>query len=132
MVIARWGEGLKAALTAESPAWCASLSKAANIKAEKMEQETMRKKQASWRALLGNGTADDGKPGAPTRTAYRWVKGICGWSGSKIGPDVQNDVIFQEEPEETDTFEDDWTTSDNFLRTLKAQKDCGTIAPAAD
>ena len=45
---------------------------------------------------------------------------------------MQNESPFQEEPEEDGSFDDDWTTSDNFLRTLKAEKDSGSIAPAAD
>ena len=60
------------------------------------------------------------------------IKGICGWSNSTIGPDVQNEAAFKEEPDDPDTYEDDWSTSDNFLRITKAQEDSGTIAPAAD
>ena len=130
--VQKWSESLTAALTAESIPWCASLSKVAGKRAEKMEAETMRRKQAAWRTMLGNGSSMEGGTGVPTRTAYRWVKGICGWTSSAVGPDVQSEAAFKEEPDDPDAYEDDWSTSDNFLRILKASKNSGTIAPAAD
>ena len=111
--VQKWSESLTAALTAESIPWCASLSKVAGKRAEKMEAETMRRKQAAWRTMLGNGSSMEGGTGVPTRTAYRWVKGICGWTSSAVGPDVQSEAAFKEEPDDPDAYEDDWSTSDN-------------------
>ena len=89
----------------------------------------MRRKQASWRALLGNGASTCSGQAVPSRTAYRWVKGICGWASSVVAPDVQNEQAFKEEPEDPEAYEDDWTTSDNYLRIIRAQKESGAVAP---
>ena len=51
----------------------------------------------------------------PTGLAYRWTKGQCGWKGSPIGPDVQENLALMEEPEEEDTVNEDWSQAIEFF-----------------
>ena len=123
---------LQAAVTAQSIAWCASLSSVPGKKAEKLESALARKKQAGWKETRGAGFDAIGRRCAPTRVAYRWVKGISGWISSPKVKEVGLDELLPDAPEEEEDGVDDWSNSCEALRILTSSRDSGQVTPAAD
>ena len=72
--------------------------------ARRMEAQTRARGLAEWRQWLTSpaDTAQQG-PARPSRGAYRWVRGLAGWSRSPVGLSSQNDAV----PGEGAVFEED-------------------------
>ena len=75
----------------------------ADRKAVKFESASASERMKQWRAAIG-ATTQQGTTKAPSRLAYRWLKGFTGWSKSPLGHEQQNDQI-PEEPTTTDELE---------------------------
>ena len=77
MQMHNWVEHISRARTARSWQAVLSLSKLADKKADKYEQEARAQRLKNWRqALSGRGKTMGDK--APTKLAYRWLKGFTG------------------------------------------------------
>ena len=80
-----------------------NLAGLADKRAAKLESAARLEKMQSWRTAIG-ATADSQKTKAPSRLAYRWLKGLTGWSKSPLGPERLNENV-PDEPEEHDDLE---------------------------
>ena len=89
----RWCKGLEGAVNAKSNAWAKSLARAARKKAQIIEEAAAKKRTEGWREWLG--ATDTERKGlcAPSKGAYRWVKGLASWTPSKVGKQSLNDAI---------------------------------------
>ena len=67
---------------------------------------------ASWRLAIGATT----KTGTPTRLAYRWLKGLTGWSKSPIGDDKCNSNVPAEPEGDGDAENDHEIKQDSVFR----------------
>ena len=75
---------------------------------------------AGWRNAIG-ATTSEACGRAPTRLAYRWVKGLTGWTQSPTGPEQQNDDI-PTEPDQHDDLELPGDSSQHtFMGTTRVQ-----------
>ena len=81
-----WAQSMHAAVANVSSPWLLSLAKVADIKAKTLEDISSRARAKQWRAHLGAGTA-------PTKAAYRWVRGLVAWHHSPIGAAALNDAV---------------------------------------
>ena len=62
--------------------------------AAKLEAEVSAKAIASWKAWLGpQAPKHAAAPICPGRGAFRWLRGIAGWTKSAIGPDAANESL---------------------------------------
>jgi hypothetical protein len=87
----KWSDSLQAATNANSETWAKSLAKAARKVAEKKEELTRSSKDKSWREwLTANSTTREGLA-PPSWSAYRWVKGLAGWTSSPLGAAKKNE-----------------------------------------
>ena len=82
--------------------------------------------------MLGSGASGSGKNRTPTGRAYRWVKGISGWTNSPLAPDTSDEIGVPDEPGEDETGIDDAPDVDSILRILRSQAGSGNVVPAAD
>ena len=101
-------------------------------KAEKLENVLACKKQASWRNILGAGVDAVGRSLAPTRAAYRWVKGITGWVCSPLVREQGLEEGNLDEPGDEEDEIEDWSNSAEALRILSNTQATGRISPASD
>ena len=104
-IVRAWANSLHAAVSAFSAPWAQSLEHVADIKAKVLECATQRLRSAEWRASIGAPSADSPKA-APTKLAYRWVRGLVGWQHSPIGAADDNEGV----PEVDEDGEADPTT----------------------
>ena len=81
----------------------------AKQKAEAIEMGVRRARQMQWREWLKGPAIGANTARAPTKEAFRWVKGIAGWSKSPIGTIQQNEAC---PSEAVITDEHDETTID--------------------
>ncbi len=92
-VVRTWAASLHAATCRCSPRWITSLTFVANTKAKLLEEWAHRARVRQWRVALGASTAAQDLAKAPTKLAYRWVKGLAGWQQSPIGDAAANDEV---------------------------------------
>ena len=83
--VERWAHSFRAAVGCNSLHWLRSLSRCADLQAQKLERITMRVRQHTWRAKIGAGPVQPGQSTGPTKAAYRWVRGLTGWTRSPVG-----------------------------------------------
>ena len=62
-------------------------------KAATIEAALKGKAAASWRAALSTVAPGGTASGAPSRLAYRWIKGTTGWTRSPTGSQDYNDAV---------------------------------------
>ena len=94
-----WASHFNRADVAESERWLLALVGIADKKAAKLEAEAKHKRLQDWRTAVGATPVAGVR--TPTRLAYRWLKGLAGWSKSPTGSDSANDAV-PEEPERND------------------------------
>ncbi len=102
-VVAHWTSSLHSAVAATSQHWLLSLRAIADVRAKIAESTTLRIRLAEWKNTVGTTTATGRRP---TRTAYRWVKGVCGWEQSPLGCTSNNEGIPESPDEDADTFDE--------------------------
>ena len=95
-----WAEHHLRAVDSDSRRSAQSLMKLAGKKAKEIESQVRVQKMQEWRNAIG-ATASGPAARAPTRLAYRWLKGLTGWEKSPLGTEAANDAI-PEEPNEYD------------------------------
>ena len=136
--MARWACSLHAAVAQTSLPWLSSLARIADTKAKTIEDAASRSHLAVWRARLGTITSSKSQA-APTKTAYRWVRGLVGWHHSPIGvvelnnsvPDVGEDGDLDPSPHSPGTASGIQTPLADqtrlwFNRTPTSLRSCGT------
>ena len=101
----RWADDFRKADGARSAQWLRSLVGLADKKAVKLESEAKHKRTQEWRTAVGAVTIAGSK--TPTRLAYRWIKGLTGWSKSPTGSDAANDAV-RDEPSNDDDDHNDY------------------------
>jgi len=89
-----------------SATWLRSLASLAARKAELIENTVLVMRRAHWKHMVGV-TVEDGSTRAPrpTKAAYRYIRGVDGWTTSPIGDNKFNDNVTAEPrlgPRETD------------------------------
>ena len=90
--ITGWARSLRAAVAHASLPWLHSLARVADMKAKLLETATSRARARIWKARFG--VVDGSSPhAAPTKVAYRWVRGLVGWQHSPIGSAETNDSV---------------------------------------
>ena len=73
------------------------LVRVARMKASKLEEENREHGLRRWRQSLGVQKPDDEHGSrAPTRAAYRWLRGTNGWLKSPMGSEAQNDDVLDD------------------------------------
>ena len=101
-MISNWVRHFDAAYIQQAPRIIRSLVKLADTKATQLENAARNARAQGWRDALGNRNATSASR-TPTKLAYRWLKGICGWIASPLGKQAQNDDV----PQETDDQDSD-------------------------
>ena len=76
------------------------LTRQAAEKGKNLESKARAERMTRWRNAIG-ATSSTPHTKTPTRLAYRWLKGLTGWSKSPLGDEASNKVI-PEEPDEVD------------------------------
>ena len=117
-----WSQGFMAAIRTGTTAWSESLSRLADKKAEKLERATAKHRSAHWRSLIGATTGTTQCSARPTSFAYRWVKGLAGWTPSQVDLDSWHDGV-PYEGEEADEDE---------LVSHAGRHDCTISVPLSD
>ena len=135
--LSTWVERLERALKSGDKKSALSLVGAANILAKQLETDTKADRMKEWRNAIG-ATGDDGAARTPTRLAYRWLKGLTGWSKSPLGPQSCNDSVPdqpQEHDEDPDLPQDNVTAADaRYKGSDSVQQFCGSarLTPLCD
>ena len=115
-----WAVSFRSATKACSLQWLKSLEKLADIKAGALETETCRCRSHEWQVGIGAKAAvDRPKPTAPTKLAFRWMRGPIGWQVSPNGPAHLNECI-PHEPEEESTM---WVEDEPFTAPKGEEED---------
>ena len=109
-----------------SPRALRSLANACVAKAESREKTTARASMRKWRELLG-ATSTRNSDFAPTRFAYRWIKGIDGWKRSPIGTSAQNASSQADAGSDAIDDDDADAVDDPFEDPSLALNDCATV-----
>jgi hypothetical protein len=123
---------LIAATTAGSNRWAESLAAAARKKASLLEQTAARSKSDKWRKWLGATDSERSCLIAPSKRAYRWVKGLAGWEQSSIGDARLNDDIPDDGDNNTEYDDASGISADPEHTTLSAQNGDGINEPLCD
>ena len=92
-----WAKAFDNALHNASPHWMHSLHTLAVIRASKLEDQVACSRIKAWRSRIGALPPEMGGAKAPTKAAYRWVKGTNGWRPSQIGAIEANDAVPMED-----------------------------------
>ena len=79
-----WAEHYERARKSDNRKTILQLTNLADIKGKKMEEAQKLEKMNDWRIAIGATAATSGAM-TPTRLAYRWLKGLTGWTRSPIG-----------------------------------------------
>jgi hypothetical protein len=97
-----WARSLSKAIDLCSEHFVKSLATVANVKAKRLQDLVARARSREWKVAVGASVSEGAidRP-RPTRLAYRWVKGIAGWTSSPMGSDRLHDSI----PDEADDGE---------------------------
>jgi hypothetical protein len=75
----------------------------ARLKAEGLESKSLRERNVGWKRWLAGDCERRGLgPMTPSGNAFRWIKGLAGWTKSPIGTQGQNDAV----PDEHDYLGD--------------------------
>ena len=96
-----WACSFKLACAARSTQWVTSLATCARTKAAAIELATLKARKQAWSAAIGAGSEPNST--GPTRLAYRWVRGLTGWTKCSVGPAALNDEVIEQQ---TTQFED--------------------------
>ena len=114
--LTRWAKQCNAAQVAKSSAWIKRLVDVAdNKKQKKLESEAKHKRMSEWREAIG-ATNNNSRRTSPTRLAYRWLKGITGWTKSPLGPESANEAVPDEPDDEADQLADSASTHGSHKR----------------
>ena len=92
-LVRAWDASLHAAANWNTPVWALSLATVARAKAKKLEEATQRSRALEWRVAIGATGVVKNASRAPTRFAYRWVKGLAGWQQSPVGDALANEAV---------------------------------------
>ena len=68
------------------------LSQVAILRATSLESKARAAAATAWRSWLGDGRTIDATSN-PSKHAYRWIRGLVGWTKSPIGSTALNDAI---------------------------------------
>ena len=88
-----WASAFANAVDRRSPHWVLSLKTVAVIKASKLEASVASSRIKEWRVRTGAMPPEGKSTKAPTKSAYRWVRGTNGWRQSHIGTLAQIDEV---------------------------------------
>ena len=66
------------------------------MRARKLDAKIFASRQASWKEALGLPSSRGG-PSTPTRLAFRWSRGLTGWTRCLTGPASYNNEVPHEE-----------------------------------
>ena len=103
-----WAASLSNATKACSFQWLHSLAKLVGIKAAALESVTNRCRLHEWQIAIGaKSAAGCLKPTAPTKLAFRWMRGPIGWQVSPTGPAHLNECIPCEPEDDTTLWVED-------------------------
>ena len=117
----RWSEAFPRAVAGRHVRLLDSLAQAADNRASKLENATNKVRQAEFRnALSGNRSSFRGH-GHPTRLAFRFVRGLQGWSQSPIGSAEHEEYVPDEEFIEGRVSADSCTSADALAAPLSEQ-----------
>ena len=111
--VRNWAEHVNRSRSSESWQAIHSLVKLADIKAEKLEQQARTQRTKEWRVAVGGASSPSGTK-TPTRLAFRWLKGLAGWTSSPIGTIRQNDSVPDEPADSGDDDDDEGELVDDF------------------
>ena len=90
-----WSIALSHAINIRNFHWLDSLKMVADIKAAKLEASVASSRIKAWKVKIGALPAQEGGTKTPTKCAYRWVKGVAGWSPNPVGTIADNDAVPQ-------------------------------------
>ena len=101
-----WAASLAGAWRKSSARWAQALAILADTRAKELEATVATSKAAMWRAAVGD---PNSKPAAtrPAKLAYRWVKGLAGWTRSPIGSIIANDAVPDDDLDDIDAEQPD-------------------------
>ena len=86
---------MRQALARGDHRWAAACTKALKVRAEKIEKAEVRARTRAWRGALTN-SCKRLPHGMPlSRLAYRWVKGVGGWTKGSVGQLASLDRLSQ-------------------------------------
>jgi len=107
-----WAASFNSAINVCSVHWLQSLAKLADVKATALEKETCRCRLHEWQVAIGaKPAAGNFKPAAPSKLAFRWMRGPIGWQVSPNGPAHLNECI----PAEPDGDTTLWVEDEPFV-----------------
>ena len=104
-----------------SERWVRSLCAVANARAKKLEAKVGALRLADWKERLGVVPAGAGKTRAPTRTAFRWIKGPSGWQPSPLGQQELNDAVPSDPDDGPGLLDDDQVVLDSQEAAARAK-----------
>ena len=96
--LGRWAERFASTRATSAERTMRQLIGLADNKGKKFEAMARHERMRSWRDAIGATS----KNGTPTRLAYRWLKGLTGWTRSPLGDEKRNEDV----PAEPDADED--------------------------
>ena len=117
-----WAKHFSRAVDADTINWLSKLQQISDKEAKKLEAGTRNARLKEWRAMIG-ATTEGGKPKAPTRFAYRWLKGLGGWTRSPVSDNKFNDAVphLEDDNDNNDEGEDDDRPRCTFKQANKIQ-----------
>ena len=114
-----WTTAATKAICQRNRPWLQKLAKTAFACHEKQIELARRRRQADWAEAIG-ATMCAQKNRGPTKLAYRWVKGITGWSRSQVGKASWNDAVPDEDGDDSDEeYENDYREDEPGSDTAK-------------